>query len=282
MSRRALMRLMLPLVLLPLLIAACGGNSMAGMPGMGKSGSGGKMNMSGLPSWAGQLKVHILSPSNGATVTGNELPLHLSFSGYTPDCLLAGSPVKPGTGHFHVYLDGKLVDMFCSPDVDVSMQNVTPGPHKIRVVPALNDHQLVTENEVTIGFTYSPTSPLPVIGPAASGATPSITITSPASGSTVAGVFDMTVQVTNFQLSCPLQGKGAISGYGDWVLNLDTLHGAMNGMATMARISCSATIQLSTAAMSPGQHAFIAYLANSVGATRVPLVSSQIDLQVKR
>jgi hypothetical protein len=34
--------------------------------------------------------------------------------------------------------------------------------------------------------------------------------------------------------------------------------------------------------MSPGQHAFIAYLANSVGATRVPLVSSQIDLQVKR
>ena len=276
MVRRKVPLLVLSAMLLPLMLAACGSpSSSSGMKGMSGMGS------SSLPSWASSLKLKVVSPADGVTVTGTELPLHLAFSGYTPSCLRAGSPVERGTGHYHIYLDNRLISMFCTADVDVSMQNVTTGKHRLTIEPALNDHQLVTQNAVHLTFTNRPTAPLPWISSSPTTGTPSIKIVAPANGNTVSGVFDVTVQATNFDLSCPLQGKSPVSGTGDWNLNHDSLQTGMGGMATMIRISCTNTIQVSTASMKAGQHTLIAYLSNNEGTALVPLDSDQIVLTVK-
>lgn len=238
--------------------------------------------MQPLPGWAYKLHLKIVSPQSPVTVTQNSVTLQLAFSGYTPDCLEAGTPLKPGEGHYHVLLDGTLVDMFCTPSVTISFQNVAPGHHSLTVVPALNDHAEVTANAANLNVDYEPSAPLPTISAAPASAKPSIKILSPATGTKVSGLFTMTVAVQNFQLSCPLLGKAPVDGYGAWNLNLDSLNGPSGGMdmATMARISCVDTVQLSTKGVPRGQHAFIAYLVDTRQQPVVPLASSQIVLNV--
>ncbi|MGH7911242.1 MAG: hypothetical protein ACREOV_05935 [Candidatus Dormibacteraceae bacterium] len=263
-----------------LLLAACGSSGNA-------SGSSSKQagdpNIQALPGWAYRLHVRILSPQSPATVTQNEVTLQLAFSGYTPSCLDAGTPPERGEGHYHVLLDGTLVDMFCTPAVTISFQNVPSGHHSITVVPALNNHVEVTPNAADLRVDYQPASPLPTIPPAAKSAgRPAIQIVSPATGTRVSGLFTMSVAVQNFQLSCPLLGKPPVAGYGAWNLNLDSLNGPSGGanMATMARISCVDSIQLSTQGIPRGQHAFIAYLVNTRQQPVVPLASAQVVLDV--
>ncbi|MFZ0216367.1 MAG: hypothetical protein WAM30_10570, partial [Candidatus Dormiibacterota bacterium] len=263
--------------LLTLLLLACGSSPQARAPKPKATANMGAMP--GLPAWADRLKVRIVSPADQTTLTQNTLELKLAFGGYQPNCLLAGTPVTKGTGHFHVLLDGVLVDMFCSSTVELSMQNVPPGHHTVTVVPALNDHATVDMNSVSLHFNYQPSSPLPWIGPAQLGK-PVLHITGPANGQKVQGTFTMSVAVNDYQLSCALRGKAKVPGYGSWIVNLDTLNGPMGGMATMADISCDSTITLSTEGMTPGQHAFIAYLADDQQQPIVPLVSDQIVIDV--
>ena len=35
------------------------------------------------------------------------------------------------TGHYHVLLDGSLINMFCTPTAVVPLQNVKPGMHTL-------------------------------------------------------------------------------------------------------------------------------------------------------
>jgi hypothetical protein len=106
--------------------------------------------------------------------------------------------------------------------VTLSMQNLNPGQHTIGVVPALSDHMDVMDNAQSIKIDYEPASPLPAIAAAPAGGTPAIKILSPATGSTVSGPFDVRVQVTGLNLSCPLEGKPDVAGYGHWHVNVDT------------------------------------------------------------
>jgi len=94
-----------------------------------------------MPPGVENLKVAITSPADGTKVTANQVTLKVATSGYTDTCDLAGKPiVNATTGHYHVLLDKSLINMFCTPAVTVSMQNVKPGKHTLTVVPALNDH----------------------------------------------------------------------------------------------------------------------------------------------
>ena len=53
----------------------------------------------------------------------------------------AGKPLVDDEGHYHLPLDGALVDMFITPDTKLSMQNVAPGKHELAVIPAINDRR---------------------------------------------------------------------------------------------------------------------------------------------
>ncbi len=190
--------------------------------------------------------------------------MSVAAEGFELSCDQAGKPLTEGVAHYHLLLDGSLVNMYCTPNASVSMQNVEPGTHELEVVPALDDHAEVLDNAQTIELDYEPTDPLPAITDETSEGEPSITITSPQDGDTVSGDFDVTVDIANFEPSCDLFGKPGVAGYGHWHVNLDSASGPMMGMGTMLGMSCERAFHASTAGLQSGEtHTVIALLTDN-------------------
>jgi len=245
------------------------------------------MSMGGgmLPMGAEHMHVAITSPASGTKVTGNSVTLQVQVTGYTDTCALAGKHVTgmeaTTTGHYHVLLDGSLINMYCTPAAVVSLQNVKPGMHTLTVVPALDGHAQVDHNARSIRFNYAPTSPLPAVTSAMTMGKPSITILSPRPGAVVSGDFTVRVRVANYHLSCALFGKPNLGGWGHWHLNLDTATGGMMGMGGMTGMSCIHTIRVSTAGLMPGStHTLIALLVDNVHAPLMPMVASRVSVRI--
>ncbi len=231
---------------------------------------------------ADKMKVAITSPANGAVITANEVTLDIAATGFDLTCDLAGKPVQEGKGHYHTEIDKSLIDMECTPQTTISLQNVKPGMHTLTVVPAQDDHAEVHENAASVTIDYEPTSPQPEIKDATAAGKPSIKIVSPKAGDTVSGAFDIVVEVQNFNFSCDLFGKPAVVGYGHWHVNLDTTSGPMMGMATMAGMSCTTVFHASTAGLAQGStHALIALLTDNGHAPLDPMVSDKVEVKVQ-
>ncbi len=266
-----------------LIAAACGDDDdNAPPPKQASAASAGSPTAMPMQPGAEKMKVSITSPANGTKVTGNDVALKVAAAGYDLTCDLAGKPTQQGKGHYHVEIDKSLVNMFCTPEATISLQNVKPGKHTLTVVPAQNDHAEVMENGASIDIDYQPTSPKPEIKDATSSGAPSIKIVSPRAGDTVSGKFDIVVEVTNFNLSCDLYGKPAVAGYGHWHLNLDSTAGPMMGMMTMAGMSCEKVFHASTDGLSSGStHTLIALLTDNGHAPLSPEVASKVEVKVK-
>jgi hypothetical protein len=153
------------------------------------------------PGLSGTVGLTVLEPAPGQVITRPTLPIHVLANGYRIDARYAGTPNLPSTGRYHEILDGNLVDM--TPLVDgnqdaMPMVGVSDGWHTLTLVPANNDHSMITSAAVSIPFDYAGAYLPEPAGYTGTG-TPGITITSPADGSTVqGGSFTMTVNVTNF------------------------------------------------------------------------------------
>jgi hypothetical protein len=272
-------QLMASILFAPLFIAACGGTSSPAASSHSPMPSGEEAMM--MQPGAENMKVNILSPADGSVVTGNILALQIQTLGFTDTCNGAGSKDVAGFGHYHIELDKSLVNMYCtSAAALVSMQNVKPGTHTFTVIPAQNDHAEIHANAKSITVDYEPTNPLPAIADATFGGPKSIKILSPAAGSDLNGAFDVTVQVTNFNLSCDLYGKPDVAGYGHWHLNLDSDTGAMMGMGTMVGMVCTKTFHANTTGMTPGKHTLIALLVDNGHVPFNPDVNAKIDVTV--
>ena len=230
---------------------------------------------------AENMKVTIVSPADGAKITANTVAVQVQTTGFTSKCDGAGTKDVAGFGHYHIELDKSLVNMFCtSAAVGISMQNVKPGQHTITVIPAQNDHTDITANAKSVTIDYEPTKPLPTITDATFSGPKSIKILNPAPGAVLKGAFDVTIQVTNFNLSCDLFGKPDVSGYGHWHLNLDSDTGPMMGMGTMVAMSCTQTFHATTEGMTPGKHTLIALLVDNGHAPFNPDVNAKVDVTV--
>jgi hypothetical protein len=269
---------------LPLIVAACtggglGANSPGASPSAAASASGAAMMMQ---PGAEKMKVTIISPKAGATITGNTLDVKVQTEGFTDSCDFAGKPIKEGQGHYHIALDKSLVNMFCTDEATVSMQNVKAGQHTITVVPAQDDHAEVDNNAQSVTFTYQPSNPLPELKDDNSLGAPSIKILSPKAGASVSGSFDVVVEVKNFHLSCDLMGKPDLKGYGHWHLNLDSTSEGMGGMGTMAGMSCAKTFHATTAGLKPGsKHTLIAILEDNGHSPFKPEIADKVDVTVQ-
>lgn len=239
------------------------------------------MPMMPMPDYAAGMKLTLSSPAAGGTVTDNTVPLSVAASGFELSCDHAGKPLAEGFGHYHVLLDGALVDMECTTDSSVSMQNVAPGEHTIAVVPALNDHAEVMDNETEFSFTYAPTSPLAEITDAATTGDPSIKIVSPKPGDVVSGDFDIVVEVSNYDLNCDLYGKPGLFGIGHYHVNVDSTSGPMMGMMTMLGMGCTTTFHASTVGLESGStHTLIALLADNGHAPLMPAIEASVEVTV--
>lgn len=262
-------------VLVPMSVLACGGGS-TGHQAAAPAPTGAMPMQPG----AENMKIAILSPVAGAKITANAVALQLQISGFQDSCDAAGKKPQQGIGHYHIELDKALVNMFCTPQASISMQNVQPGQHTITVMPAQNDHEEIAANAQSITIDYEPTAPLSAIAAASASGKPTIKITSPKAGATLSGPFDVTVEITNFSPSCDLLGKPDVAGYGHWHLNVDSDTGAMMGMMTMFGMSCSNTLHSTSAGLSPGKHTLIALLTDNGHAPFNPEIADRVDVTV--
>jgi ribosomal protein L24E len=224
-------------------------------------------------------RLAVVSPKPSAVVHANSVPFDVGISRFKVDCRFAGTPNRMGVGHYHVELDGSLVNMFCSDRSRVSLQNVAPGPHTLTFLAAENDHTDDMKSAKKLSFDYRPTKALPVIKGEQKGA-PSIRILSPKPGSTVHRGFTFTVQPKNFEFSCALYGKKDVAGYGHWHANVDSTSKGMMGMGTMLGMSCQRTFHVSLAGIKPGPHTFFAILEDDQHAP-TPRAQAAVKLNVR-
>ncbi len=250
---------------------ACGGSSAT------SSASPSPHMAMELPPWAMAMKVTIQSPTNATKVTDNTVAVHVSISGFQSTCASGFAPVQ-GEGHYHLLIDKSLVDMFCAPDATLSMQNLQPGTHTITAQPALTNHMDVEMNASSVTIDYEPTNPMPALTAATFPGPSAIKILSPAKGAQLSGAFDISVQVSNYNISCALEGKPDVAGYGHWHVNLETLNSGMMGMETMARMSCQSVLHMSTQNFPAGHHLLIVYLTDDQHAPLMPEVMDSVDV----
>jgi hypothetical protein len=223
-------------------------------------------------------KVKVLRPTPSAVVTGNNVQTAVSITHYKLDCALAGTANRKGIGHYHIELDGALVNMFCAKQTAISMLDVAPGKHTLMFIPAANDHADDMKAAKKVSILYKPSQPLASAKPLHFPGKPSVTILSPKDGATVRGGFDLTVDVRNFHLSCALYGKAPVTGYGHWHANVDTTKLGMMGMGTMLGMSCGKTFHVSIAGIKPGTHRFYAILEDNIHA---PTIGAQTSVSLK-
>ena len=275
---------MLPLAGAALIAAGCGG---------GSGGSGGSQPTSAAKSVAAQpapsaqmpsvntgAALAVRRPRPGTVVTANSVPFAVRLSDFKVACRFAGTPNRAGVGHYHVMLDGALINMFCSDRSRVSLQDVKPGRHTLAFAPADNTHVDDLKAEKKVAFTYKPSKPLAAIRPEQTAGKPSIRITSPRPGATVHGGFELNVAPRNFQFSCALYGKKDVAGYGHWHANVDSTTKGMMGMGTMLGMSCERAFHVSLAGIRPGKHTFYAILEDNQHAP-TPKAQASVTLNVR-
>ncbi len=220
-------------------------------------------------------RLTVVAPKSGAVVAGNEITTRVAISGWQLDGMLAGKAPVPGVGHYHIHLDGRLVNAYAAPRGGVSLQNVTAGRHELSFALARNDHSEVAGTERAATFSYEPTSPLPTIRPATFSSAPAIRIVAPKNGTIARGAVTVKVAVRNFNLSQTLFGKPTVGGYGHWHVFLDE-----PSMATMMAMTAGKTLSVSLQGVRPGKHKLIAVLADNLHAP-VPGTMSVVTIDVR-
>lgn len=226
-------------------------------------------------------KITVLAPHPGQVITGNAVHIRLRFTHFKINCDLAGTPPVKGVGHYHIHLDGALINMYCSPDATVSLANLKPGKHTLTFLAAEDNHMEDVHSAQSVSFIYKPKHLL-VIRPRHFAGLPSITIASPKNGATVTGSFNLTVKVKNLIPSCALYGKPDVAGYGHWHAFVDSTNSAPMGMGTMLGMSCATSFHVSLAAIKPGTHKFFAMLEDNAHAPTIKgKTLAEVTLHVK-
>ncbi len=246
-----------------------------------------------------QPSVTILSPKDGEVITTNTVGVVPETKNWKLRCDLAGTRNVAGAGHYHLELDGALVNMYCGPAA-LSLQNVKPGEHTITILPARNDHSEVEAAKTQVKFTYQPSAALPTLQPFNVGK-PSVSILWPKNGATVSGgSFPLVFDVRNFRLSCDMLGKPKVANTGHWHVDVNKPETAMMGsmkpgtsqqqmmmmmmeaMATMMTMGCNNTFDVPLAGISAGPHNFYVVLVDNAHEPLMPAVTASVRVNVKK
>ncbi len=246
-----------------------------------------------------QPTVKIASPTDGQTVTDNSVAVVPEFQNWRLRCDLAGTKDVPGAGHYHLEIDGALVNMFCGPAV-VSFQNLKPGTHTISVIPAKNDHSEIESAKAQVKITYQPAHALPTVGGVSAGK-PSVSILWPKNGATVSGTtFPLVMDVRNFRLSCDLMGHPKLANTGHWHVDVgksevaammsmkgkqitqqQMMMAMMEAMATMMNMGCNNVFDVPLTGISKGKHTLYVVLVDNLHEPLEPAVTSSVTVNVQ-
>lgn len=161
--------------------------------------------------------ISIVTPEAGAAIHGSSIPLKVSIQNFNLECANAGKTNAPmGEGHIHVMVDGMdmphLIAPYCSTSISIPGQGLAAGKHTITAVLA-NDAHAMNSMPVSVTVNYAPTRS-EALPSAMEGGKPRLTILSPKNGATVGKRFNLVMAVSHFDLSCNLEGKKDLAGWG--------------------------------------------------------------------
>lgn len=162
--------------------------------------------------------ITITSPAPGATVHGSSIPVTVAVNNFNFECANVGKTNAPmGEGHLHAMVDGMdmehlVVGPGCSKSFSFSGQGLAPGKHMLTVVLATDAHAM-SSMPAGIPFTYEPSGSTSLPN-AMAGGKPSVAIVSPKNGASVGRKFNLVLAAKNFDLSCDLEGKKDVAGWG--------------------------------------------------------------------
>jgi len=185
-----------------------------------------------------------------------------------------------------------------------------PGEHTLAVVLATDDHKNVGKPAM-VKFDYQPATAQPL--PDARKTKPVVTILSPRAGAVVGRKVELNVAVSGFDLSCDLEGKPDVAGYGHLHVfvsqgtaemakphDMGSMHGDMHqdsmktekargaamGMESMAMpgmvgMPCTKTVPIDLSAWTSGKARLMVMLANNDHMPTAGAVPAVIDVIVK-
>ncbi len=268
---------------------------------------------------AQQPSVSITAPTAAAgPITSSDIPVSVAIKGFTLECKDAGMPARPGRGHIHAMVDGmsmmQMTNLYCSRNFSFSGAGLKPGEHTLAVVVSSDNH-LSVGKPAMVKFDYQPTSPQP-LPEAKSAGTPTVRILSPQRGAVVGRKVDLKVAVSKFDLSCDLEGKPNVGGYGhlhvfvnqgthampmmndmgskhdDMMkghMSSDKSRGGMNAMGGtenmampgMVGMPCTTTVPVDLSAWKAGKTKLMVMLANNDHEPTAGAVPAAVDIVVK-
>lgn len=149
-------------------------------------------------------------------MSGADIPVTVSVKNFNLECANAGKTNAPmGEGHIHAMVDGMdmahLTTVACSDHFTISGQGLKRGKHMLAVVLANDAHAMHSLPAMT-AFMYQPSSANPLPNPISGKS--SVSVVSPKSGASVPRKFNLVLNVENFGLSCDLEGKPNVAGWG--------------------------------------------------------------------
>lgn len=165
-----------------------------------------------------QPSITLTSPAPGATVRGRTIPVTVAVHDFNFECSNVGKTNVPANeGHLHAMVDGMdmehlVVGPGCSKSFSFSGRGLAPGKHMLTIVLATDAH-VMGSMPSSIPFTYEPSGSTALPG-AMTGGKPSVQIVSPRNGATVGKKFNLVLAVNDFDLSCDLEGKKDVEGWG--------------------------------------------------------------------
>lgn len=161
--------------------------------------------------------ISVVSPAANATVRGTSIPVTVAIQHFNLECGNVGKTNAPmGEGHVHVMVDGMdmahLIGPFCSKNIAIPGQGLSAGKHVLTVALA-NDAHALNSMPVSVPFVYEPSSAngLPS---AMAGGKPALAVLSPKNGERVGKRFNLVLGIESFDLSCALEGKPNVAGWG--------------------------------------------------------------------
>ena len=101
--------------------------------------------------------IRLVSPETGSSVETERFALTVEVTGFELDGGAIGAPNVPGTGHWHIYLDGDW--MGATATTTYELESVPLGPHHLKVALANNDHSLLfpaVEDTAVIDMRFEP------------------------------------------------------------------------------------------------------------------------------
>jgi uncharacterized cupredoxin-like copper-binding protein len=200
--------------------------------------------------------VTIVSPTDGAAITTNDIVVQVKVDNFNVDCAQLGRPDQAGVGQILALVDGttvaQLTNFYCGDTFTVPGDGIAPGSHQLAIALASNTHVPMMETAQVVTIDFQPVQPIPLPVAYDAGA-PAITLVSPLDGATVPTSFEVQVQPTNFIAVESLEGKANVAGYGHYHVWVDAPE-MPTSLANLVLMPGTNAFTLNLSAWGEGEH----------------------------